>query len=229
MQQTINIGTTANDNTGDTLRAAFAKINSNKALLEGKLGTDDQAIVLPGNIGKRFLDLAAADEVYEDINFPIETLNPPGIGTAASIVDSSGQSGIDVALSYTTNNTLYAVCQMPHSWVVGTTIFPHLHVQPQLATANTIAWDGWYSISDINGTFPTASTIATFNTNIPVSSQWKHLLFAIPAAGIPMAGFVGPSTIIRLKFQVNAATNPFHVIGFDVHFRWGGSPVIYAP
>lgn len=229
MQQTINVGTAANDGTGDSLRAAFVKINANKDLLEAKLGTDDESIVLSGNIGKRFLDVSASDEIYEDIQFPIESLNPAGIGTAATLVDTSGQSGIDVALSFVATNTLYVVCQLPHAWIPGTTIYPHIHVQPQLATANTISWDGWYSIADIGEAFPPSVVIPTFNTNIPVSSQWKHLLLPMPTDGIPMTGKVGPSTVVRLKFQVAAATAAFHVLGLDVHYRWGGSPTIYSP
>jgi hypothetical protein len=38
-QQTINIGTTANDHTGDPLRTAFQKINSNFTELYSLLGT----------------------------------------------------------------------------------------------------------------------------------------------------------------------------------------------
>ncbi len=38
-QQVVNIGTTANDGTGDTLRTAFSKINSNETYLFGVVGT----------------------------------------------------------------------------------------------------------------------------------------------------------------------------------------------
>jgi len=225
----VNVGAAANDGSGDPLRTAFQKVNTNYDWLTNKIGSSDTQIQLSGDIGDRFLDMTASTEVYEDINFNIESLNPVGVGSPATVVVTSGQSGIDVALQFTTNNTLYVPVQMPHTWVPGSRVHPHIHIQPQLNTANTIVWDGWYSISDIGSTFPASTNIGAFNTNIPAGSQWKHLLLPLPPGGIDMTGFDGPSTILRLKFQVTASTNVFHVISFDVHYRWGGSPVIYAP
>jgi len=225
----IGIGAAPNDGTGDQLRTACSKVNTNYDWLTDKIGADDQAITLAGNIGKRYLDMTASNEVFEDINFNIESLNPVGIGSPATLVVTSGQSGIDVALQYTTNNTLYVAVQMPHTWAPGTRVYPHIHVQPQLNILNTIVWDGWYSISDLNGTFPVSTHIGAFNTNIAAGNQWKHLLMPMPPGGIDMTGFAGPSTILRLKFQVTSVTNIFHAISFDVHYQWGGSPVVYPP
>jgi hypothetical protein len=227
--QQIGVGAAPNDGTGDQLRTAFQKVNANSLWLTNKIGTSDTQIQLSGDIGVRFLDMTASNEVFEDIVFPIATLNPVGIGSPANLVATSGQSGLDMALEYTTNNTLYVAAQMPHTWNPGTDVFPHIHIQPQFNILNTIQWQGWYSISDLNGTFPVSTAIAPFNTNIPAGNQWKHLLMAMPPAGISMAGFAGPSTIVRLKFQVVSVTNPFHAISFDVHYEWGGSPVVYPP
>ena len=46
-KQTVNIGTTANDRTGDNLRTAFNKINANFTELYTQLGLDE----LPLNLG----------------------------------------------------------------------------------------------------------------------------------------------------------------------------------
>lgn len=225
----INIGAAPNDGTGDPLRTACGKVNTNYDWLTNKIGTDDQAVTLSGNIGKRFIDMTASTEVYDDLVFNINTLNPVGIGSAAAIVSDSGPSGTQEAIRYTTNNTLYVTVQMAHTWVAGTTVYPHIHVSPQTALANTIVWRGFYSVSDIGGTFPLDTATGNFNGDIPAGSQYKHLLIPLPPAGISMAGKTGPSTIIRMKFEVVSSSATFDVIGFDVHYRWGGTPVIYSP
>jgi len=227
--QKIGIGAAPNDGTGDPLRTAFDKVNDNLDWMTDKIGTDDEVITLSGNIGKRYLDMTATDEVYNDINFNISTLNPVGVGSPATIVVTSGQSGIDYALRYTVNNTLYAVVQLPHYWIPGTRVYPHIHVQPQTANINAVSWAGWYSIADIGGVFPAPTAIGVFATGIAAGNQWKHLLLPMPPGGIDMTGFTGPSAIIRLKFEVAAVSETFDVIGFDVHYRWGGSPVVYSP
>jgi len=227
--ENINVGTAANDGTGDPLREAFQKVNANSAWLTGKVGTDDQAIVLGGNIGKRFLNLVASNEVWEDIRFPVETLNPAGIGTAGVLVTNSGQSGTDMALSLTTNNTLYIIAELPRTWLPGTIIHPHIHVQPQLNILNTILWDGWYSVADEGGLFPVATQMTQFGTDIPVGSQWKNLTLSLPSGGIDLVGTAGLSTTIRFKYQVAASSNPFLLLSFDIDFRYGGSPIPYTP
>jgi hypothetical protein len=48
----INIGTTANDRTGDPLRTAFEKVNANFIELYARTGDDIQIPALSGNNGK---------------------------------------------------------------------------------------------------------------------------------------------------------------------------------
>lgn len=227
--QKIGIGAAPNDGTGDPLRTAFDKVNDNLDWMTDKIGTDDDSIVLSANIGKRYLDMTASDEVYEDLRFPIATLNPVGVGSPATVVVDSGQSGIDYALRYTVNNTLYVPVQMSHHWIPGTRIYPHIHVQPQTANINAISWAGWYSIADEDGVFPANTAMGVFASGIPAGNQWKMLILQMPPGGIDMTGIAGPSTFIRLKYQVAAVSETFDVIGFDVHYRWGGSPVVYSP
>jgi len=224
----VNIGAAPNDGTGDLIRTAFGKVNTNYNWITSKIGADDQAVTLGGNIGKRYLDMTAANDTWEDLQFPITTLNPIGVGNPATVVATSGQSGLDLALQYTTNNTLYAFAQMPHTWTVGTDIFPHIHVQPQLPLANTIVWNGWYSIAQEGDLFPVSTAFGPFNTNIPAGNQWRHLTLKMPPGGISLAGMTD-QVAIRFKFQVVSATNPFHVLSFDVHYRWGGSPITFTP
>lgn len=51
-KQTINIGLTANDKSGDPLRTAFEKVNANFTELYAAVGADVQIPTQSGNAGK---------------------------------------------------------------------------------------------------------------------------------------------------------------------------------
>jgi hypothetical protein len=189
----------------------------------------EEGIVMPKNLAVRALDITAMDNVWDDLRYEASVLGPPGSG---SLLGTSGQSGDQLALEMNDTpspESFFVNVQMPHTWIAGTTIYPHIHVEPQTANANNTTWTVNYSISDINGTFPADTSAAGQTANIGAGNQWKHLIFNLPNAGISMAGKAGPSTIVRMKFTVTAADEALHVLSFDVHFRCGGTPVPYTP
>lgn len=67
----------------------------------------------------------------------------------------------------------------------------------------------------------------------------KYLILILLTAGVALGGTVrvldtmttnlGPSTIVKMRFELLGAAEDVHVLGFDVHYRYGGSPVTYNP
>lgn len=74
------------------------------------------------------------DTVWDDLRFPSNGINPPG---AASDPTRSTTTGM-LEFSGTADNVIAGQAQMPHAWLPGTVIRPHLHVWfPTSAAANT--------------------------------------------------------------------------------------------
>lgn len=169
---------------------------------------------------------------WEDLVFPASAINTPGPGGAATLIGTSGQGapGDQLALlvALPNNANFWATVQMPHAWVPRTNIYPHIHIQPQLNTANNITFQLSYQISDLDKIYP-ASTVGNHNIVIPAGSQWQALDYNIPANGIDMSAFSGPSTIIRLHYTMTAATNSINILSFDVHFFKSVSPINFNP
>lgn len=167
---------------------------------------------------------------WEDLVFPAATLNPAGPVGSGTVVDTSGPSGDQLALVMTgAPNTIFLVTvQMPHSWVAGTRVYPHIHINPQLNVANTQTWDLKYSITKLGGAFP-FSTTAGRTFTVPGGNQWKSLDYNIPENGIAMPADSGASTILRLRYTLTAATASVHIISFDVHYLKAVSPISFDP
>lgn len=176
-------------------------------------------------------NLAPNPNTYEDVIFPIAVLNPPGAPAAPDPLYTAGPSSNEFALNYNAGDTLFVNVQLPHIWVPGTRIYPHIHVQPQTANAISSVVTLQYTRADINGSFPLTTTIANMPISIPAGSQYKHLLFDLPEGGIDMTGFAGPSTFVMMHFSFGVTTvgEFVTVIGFDVHYRWRGVPVDFVP
>ena len=81
-QQTIGIGTNANDGTGDTLRAAMQKINENFTEVYTAPGISSDAILISGNEIKAIRsndNLEFAPAGTGTINFPALRFNDNNI------------------------------------------------------------------------------------------------------------------------------------------------------
>lgn len=176
----------------------------------------------------RAVDWSSQTNAYDDIVFPMTSLTPPGAEAPATFSYTSGQSGDQMALVFSVNNIFHVEVQTPHTWVAGTQVYPHLHIEPQTAGAITSVWRVAYSIADIGSVFP-ADTVETNQMIIAAGQQWFSKLVNMPTNGIVMTGKVGPSTMVRMKYTLLSTTASLHVLSFDIHIRTGGSPQPYNP
>lgn len=169
---------------------------------------------------------------WEDLVFPVSVLDPPGAATGGTLVATSNPGGNQLALEIDDGlpaESFWVAVQMPHTWIAGTPVYPHIHVCPQSNNQNTLAWTLDYSIAALHGTFPVPTTVAAIPAVIPANSQYQHLDFNLPATGIDMSAFLTPSTILRLKYTLTSATEAIHIVSFDVHYLKAVSPVAFDP
>ena len=102
-RQTINIGITANDATGDTLRSGGTKINDNFAELYATLGGDQNIIAFGG----RFIANGIQFEGSNLDDFETDFLGgEPTADRIVTLPDATGTVILDVAVQTLTNKTL---------------------------------------------------------------------------------------------------------------------------
>lgn len=161
---------------------------------------------------------------WDDLRFPAQGINPPGApsdparNTATGLLDFSG----------TQDNVIAGIGQMPHTWLAGSEIRPHLHLRfPTPATANT-RWKLEYDVADgerpfthNSGTYTDGGTITAAN---PGDAKAQVLVSFLPIA---MTGFKESSVVVwritRLASS-DAADNQTSIatlLEFDIHFRVG--------
>lgn len=168
---------------------------------------------------------------WDDLVFnPAVLTAGPGTARQGQVIAASNPGGDQLAMRLTLNTAdmFWITVQMPHTWVPGTHVHPHIHVVEQSVNANNCVFSLNYSISDINGTFPVNTTVNNMAASIPAGSQFKHLLFDLPDGGINMSAFRGPSTILRMHYTLTGG-GPVDVISFDLHIFKSISPVAFEP
>lgn len=165
---------------------------------------------------------------WDDLLYPASTLNPPGIVGGGTTVGTSNPGGNQLALVLAAAEAFWVPVQMSHCWVPGSRIYPHIHVVPQTNNLNNLTWQLDYSISDINDNF-VASVGAAEASVIAANTQYRHTIIPLPAGGVDMSAYDGPSTILRMRMLLTAATESIHIVSFDVHYLRTVKPVDFNP
>lgn len=156
---------------------------------------------------------------WDDLRFPASGLNPPGQVTDPSVNSETG------LLEFDNNATtmITGVAQMPHAWLEGSAIRPHVHwLQP---AAGDVVWQMEYRLLPaVDGDFPAAWTTITASTPA----------FAYPGSGtrvmitnfseIDMAGFTLSSMVVfRISRLGNDAADTMPatatLLEFDIHYQ----------
>lgn len=141
--------------------------------------------------------------------------------------NGSGSQGVYLWMfSSSTEQEVYFTIQLPHSYKVGSNIYPHIHWTTATGTpsGSDVVWSLEYTIVAIGGTFSNTTTINATNiiAAITPTGTHQHLISSFPA--ISGTG-LGISTVIigRLYRNVNHASDTFAnlvgLLGFDIHFE----------
>lgn len=104
-RQNLDLGTTANDGTGDTLRQAGIKINTNFEELYQKLGGDSST--LTGAISAGASGVVFEGSTADDFETSLVVVDPTADRTA-TLPDATGTIVLDAATQTLTNKTLTA-------------------------------------------------------------------------------------------------------------------------
>ena len=172
---------------------------------------------------QRVLDLEAGkltvDPVWDDLRFPASGLNPPGPINAPTVDPDTG------LLVFTNNATRITagVAQLPHSWVEGSVLEPHVHWL-QAAAGNALWRLEYRLIPAVGALFPSEWTVIESTDGVstyPGAGIWVQIT-RLPA--IDMTGFkISAMVVFRLSRVGGAAADTLNVdaplLEFDIHYK----------
>lgn len=150
----------------------------------------------------------------EDLRFPAIGINPPG---AISDPSRDTTDGL-LSFSGTVDNLIVMQVQMPHGWVAGSHICPHLHVINTAASIGTTTWTIEYTLADINGNFSStwASETVNFVTSVATSTHSFWEFSDIPMTNLNRSA-MGIFKITR-KGSTDAYNQAVKLLEFDIHY-----------
>jgi hypothetical protein len=162
---------------------------------------------------------------WDDLRFPASGINPAGTANAPT-VDTTTYPGT-LLFSGSADNHLAGLAQLPHAWLEGSELRPHVHWRKPAADGSGLAvgWELRYSISGINAapvayTAWLAGTLAVGN----LTAQEHHNITSFPA--IDMTGYKGSTCVtweLRRVGSSDAYNSTARFLEFDFHYQVGSS------
>ncbi|MFA6492625.1 MAG: hypothetical protein WCV58_00545 [Patescibacteria group bacterium] len=160
--------------------------------------------------------------VYDDLQQPgllVRTnASAPDLVTFGPVVTNLIIYGFD---GTATLEQVYFNVQLPHSYKLGTDLYPHIHWSPTDTSAGNVVWKLEYSWADVNGTFAAPTTIAT-TPQATGGTAWAHNVVSFPT--ISGTG-VDISRILVCRLYRDPAdagdtyTHDAALLNFDFHFE----------
>lgn len=125
-----------------------------------------------------------------------------------------------------TEEELYFMVQMPHSWVEGTTIYPHVHWASDNANVGTdkVRWGLEYTWSNVGEEFPLTTIIYGEDPIAQCDPVLENYHAITPLGGITAAGKTLSSILVCRVFRhANHANDNFNrdanLLMLDFHFE----------
>lgn len=198
----VSIGTVANDHTGAALRNAINLLNQNDTYLSTRISTATN---------------------WDDVVVPAFAA---GSGQSAPSPGAFGPSGALQALMFqpsTIVDQLYFTCQLPHRWLEGSPLHPHIHwsrtANPGSASATNVVWGIEYSFATIEGTFLAPTTLRI--TNGVASANWVHQLSEFEPAITHTTNKVSSVLVGRIFRDATNTSDTYDqnaaLLSFDIH------------
>ena len=199
-----------------------------------------QNVILPAGgdaslkeaIKRRDFELARAingmaEITWEDMRFPANAIDPVGSAAPATRDTTTGM----LSFSGSSDNTIAGIAQLPHAWLKGSVLRPHLHlVFPTSNTGKNTRWKFEYNIANPNENFGSAygsySALPVITVANPAATA-KHVLASF--ADLTMTGYRESTVILwRISRLANSDaadddTNAAILLEFDIHFQRGKS------
>lgn len=159
--------------------------------------------------------------VWDDIRVPLNTARVQGANVPTF---ETFQDGL-MAWNFDDDDEIFFAMQMPHSWKIGTVIWPHLHWSPEsdVDPSDNVGIGLEYTWANMEADFP-ASTTITRDVPTGVGGDSKHLIHDFSTTGIAPAETVTriSSMLICRFFRQAAAEDNYAdgIFGLEIDFHF---------
>lgn len=164
---------------------------------------------------------------WEDLRIVPGAFQFPGVADPTLSAWQPGGVGSTYFI-YEFNNAdeVHFTCQMPHSYVEGSNLRPHIHWTPRdrgvAENGNTVAWKIDYSIADIVDAFPSST-----NLDLTDTCSGTNDLHEITSQGTITGTGLTVSHILQVRlyrdagdtWATNTPGNRPCLLEFDIHFQ----------
>jgi len=118
---------------------------------------------------------------WDDLRIPVTVTKTGGSKKPGFVKigdNGAGSQGVfTYAFDFNTEEELYFVAQMPHSWKLGTDLDIHVHWGGSDASVANVVWGLEYSAATIGGNLGTTTIITTTGTTSGVASDNQYTDF----------------------------------------------------
>jgi hypothetical protein len=158
--------------------------------------------------------------VWDDLRVPLVT----GRVAGANVPSFEVLTGNTQAWNFDDGDEIFFTVQMPHSWKIGSTIYPHLHWCPESSVdpSDNVGIGFEYEWVGIGDTFSGTITI-TRDVPTGVGSALKHLVHNFDEAGIDGSSITGVSSMLNCRFFRQAAGSDNYaggIFALEVDFHY---------
>lgn len=163
----------------------------------------------------------ASTPVWEDLRSPASSINPSGPVNGASVDADDG--GLLFSASGSTTCAIFQ--QMPHAWLEGSSIKPHVHWTKTTSASGNVVWQLEYQIANVGDTFSggwiTDTASSTDPNNADSNTANQHLITSFTP--VDMDGYRASCMLkIRVTRLGSDVADTYganaKLIEFDIHF-----------
>ena len=159
-------------------------------------------------------------ENWEDLRFPSQSIDPVGSTAPATRDNNDGT----ITFSASATNIIAGIAQMPHNWLRGSAIRPHIHWSPTTTGSGNVYWRFEYEIVNFGDAFTGYTTINTLDSADGTAE--KHQMHNLYSTEIAMTNFKESSI---MKWRISRiggdGTDTYSAVArlleFDIHYRVG--------
>jgi len=161
------------------------------------------------------MGMSGSATTWEDLRFPATAINP--VGAPSPMGFDTTYIGFTAAAGQT--QTIAVIAQMPHSWKLGSTIYPHVHWMPTSTNSGSVLWNIQYKWTDLNQV-ESASFISLNVSQNASGSAYTHQLVGWAVSGSSIYGLSSLLTILVSRIGgSDSYTGDALLKEFDIHYQ----------
>lgn len=162
---------------------------------------------------------------WDDMRFPASAVNPPGLASDPDIDSADGCWLFDAAGT----ELLFFQVQLTHSWLLGSSISPHVHWTKTTSASGNVAWRMRYQLAELGSVFSGTWTDLGEETTSAITDNDtanEHLLTAFDDISLSAVDSVSAMLKIELSRVGGSVDDTYgadcKLLEMDIHVERDG-------